>query len=115
MAAAFKGELVVVHVEPDQGVRQAQTVEDERRLRATLQLADELGAEVVRLRGKVADELIAYAQAHHVTHLVIGHPTHSRWEEFLHGSVTNAILRTLRGVDVHVIAEQDHGHGKDKG
>jgi hypothetical protein len=33
----------------------------------------------------------------------------------LHGSVTNAILRTLRGVDVHVIAEQDHGHGKDKG
>ena len=94
-------------------MRQAQTVEDERRLRANLQLADELGAEVVRLRGKVADELIAYAQAHHVTHLVIGHPTHSRWAEFLHGSVTNDILRTLRGVDVHIIAEQARAKDKD--
>ncbi len=107
MAAAFKGELVVVHVEPYQGVRQAQTVEDERRLRAALQLADELGAEVVRLRGKVADELIAYARAHSVTHIVIGHPTHNRWEEFLHGSVTNDLLRKLRGVDVHVIANPE--------
>ncbi len=105
MAAAFKGELVVVHVEPDQGVRQARTVEDERRLRSALQLADELGAEVVRLRGKVSEELIAYAQTHNVTHIVIGHPTHSRWEEFLHGSVSSDILRKLRGVDVHVIAD----------
>jgi len=107
MAAAFKGALVVVHVEPNQGVRQAQTVEDERRLRSTLQLADELGAQVVRLRGKVADELLAYARAHNITHIVIGHPTHSRWEEFLHGSVTNDILRKMRGVDVHVITQRD--------
>jgi two-component system sensor histidine kinase KdpD len=108
MAAAFKSALVVVHVEPDQGVRRAQTVEDERRLRATLQLADELGAQVVRLRGKVVDELMAYACAHHITRIVIGHPTPSRWEEFLHGSVTNDLLRKMRGVDVHVITEHDH-------
>jgi two-component system sensor histidine kinase KdpD len=107
MAAAFKGVLVVVHVEPDQGVRRAQTVEDERRLRTTLQLADELGAQVVHLRGKVAAELMAYARAHNITHIVIGHPTHSRWEEFLHGSVTNDLLRKMRGVDVHVITERD--------
>jgi hypothetical protein len=41
-------------------------VEDElvlrRALRANLQLADELGAQVVRLPGNVAAELIAYAQ-----------------------------------------------------
>ena len=105
MAAAFKGELLVVYVEPDQGARQAQTVEDERQLRKNLQLADELGAQVVRLRGKVSDELIAYAKAHNVTHIVIGHPTHSRWEEFLQGSVSSDILRKMTGVDVHVIAE----------
>lgn len=61
---------------------------------------------MVRLRGKVADELIAYARAQNVSHLVIGHPTHTRWEEFLHGSVTHDILRKMPGIDVHVIAEQ---------
>jgi two-component system sensor histidine kinase KdpD len=46
--------------------------------------------------------------------MVIGHPTHSRWEEFLHGSVTNDLLRKMRGVDVHVIAERDQGRRKDR-
>ena len=82
-------------------------MEDERRLRATLQLADELGSQVVRLRGKVADELMAYACAHNITHMVIGPPTHSRWEELLHGSVTNDPLRKMHGVDVQVITERD--------
>lgn len=107
MAAAFKGELVTVHVEPASGHRQPQSVEEERQLRANLQLANELGAKVVRLRGKVSDELIEYARANDVSQLVIGHPTHSRLEEFLHGSVTNDILRTLPGIDVHVIAGKE--------
>ena len=106
MAAALRGDLLVVYVEPTSGRRQAQTVEEERQLRATLQLAHELGAKVVRLRGKVSEELIAYAQANQISQLVIGHPTHGRWQEFLHGSVTNDILRKMNGVDVHVIGEQ---------
>lgn len=109
MAAGLRGELVVVHVDPSEGRRQAQSVQDDRRLRANLQLADELGAKVVRLRGKVADELIKYAREHNVTHLILGHPSHSRWEEFLHGSVTGSILRHMPGVDVHIIAEPDRG------
>jgi two-component system, OmpR family, sensor histidine kinase KdpD len=104
-AAAVKGELIVVHVDPSEGRRQAQSVEDERHLRANLQLADELGANVVRLRGKVSEELIEYAMANHVSQLVIGHPSHSRWEEFLHGSVTGDILRKMPGIDVHVVGD----------
>jgi two-component system, OmpR family, sensor histidine kinase KdpD len=107
-AAALKGELIVVYVEPAEGRRQAQRIEDERRLRANLQLADELGATVVRLRGKVSAELIAYARTVHASQLVIGHPTHGRWSEFLHGSITGDVLRKLPGIDVHVIAERDH-------
>jgi K+-sensing histidine kinase KdpD len=42
-----------VYVEPTQGERGPQTVEEERQLRKNLQLGDELGATVVRLRGKV--------------------------------------------------------------
>ncbi len=114
MASALKVELTVVHVEPVRGPRATLTVEQERQLRKNLQLADELGAAVVRLRGKVVDEIIAYSSTHDVAGIVIGHPSHSRWEELLHGSVTAALLRRLPGMDVHVIAERDHAHAKDR-
>ena len=104
MAAALRAKLVLVYVEPQEGHRQTRTIEDERELRSNLQLADELGATVVRLRGKVADELIEYAKTNNVGNVVIGHPTHGRITEFLRGSVTNELLRELPGIDVHVVA-----------
>ncbi|HLJ69618.1 MAG TPA: universal stress protein [Chloroflexota bacterium] len=110
MASALKGGLVVVYVEPSEGHRQAQTNEQERQLRENLHLADRLDARVVRLRGKVSEELIAYARANNVSQIIIGHPSHSRLEEFLHGSVTSDILRELPGVDVHVVADADRTH-----
>ena len=112
MAAALKGELIVVYVEPTSGRRRAQTTEDERQLRANLQLADELGATVVRLRGNVAEELIEYARANRIVSIVIGHPQHGRWEEFLHGSVSSRILHDMPGIDVHVVANRPQtAHG----
>jgi len=106
LASALKAEFIVVTVEPERGPRQAQTIEEDRQLRTGLQLADDLGATVVRLRGHIVDELVAYAQAHNVTQVVIGHPTHSRWYEFLHGSVSRDLLRRLPGVDIHVYADR---------
>jgi len=49
-----------------------------------------------------------------VTHVVIGHPTHSRWYEFLHGSVTRDLLRRLPGVDIHVYADRGRARHKEK-
>jgi two-component system sensor histidine kinase KdpD len=114
LAAALKAGLVVVTVEPERGPRAAQTIEQERQLRTSLQLADDLGATVARLRGKVSDELVAYARARGVTHVVIGHPTHSLWYEILHGSVTRDLLRKLPGVDIHVYADRGGDRRKDK-
>ena len=102
-AAALKSDLVVVYVEPDQGRRQLRTNEQERQLRANLQLADEFGASVVRLRGNIAEEVIAYAREQRVATLVIGPPTHGRWADFVFGSVTQDILRAAQGMDVHVV------------
>jgi two-component system sensor histidine kinase KdpD len=103
MAAALRGELIVVYVEPVDGRRQAHSLEDERQLRANLQLADELGARVVRLRGAVSAELIAVAQSNRVSHVVIGHSTHGRLHEFLHGSVTFDLLSKMPEIDVHIV------------
>ena len=106
LAAALKGALIVVHVEPTEDKRKVRSADDQRQLDANLQLADDMGAEVVRLEGKVADQLITYARAHHVSQLFIGHPSHSRWEELLHGSVTAEILRKAPGINVHVIGDR---------
>ncbi len=109
IAAAIKADLIVVHVQPDRGARAAQTVEDDRHLRANLQLADELGAQIVRLRGDVVEELVAYAQANSVTQIVIGQPRRGRWAELLQGSVTHDLLRKVRDMDVVVVADPGKG------
>jgi two-component system sensor histidine kinase KdpD len=106
LAAALKGELIVVHVEPTEARRKPRSSEDERQLQANLQLAEDLGAEVVRLQGRVSDEIISYARSNHVSQLFIGHPTHGRWEELLRGSVARDILRKLPSLHVHVIGDQ---------
>ncbi len=113
LAAALKGELIVVHVEPVERRRKPQSVEDERQLATNLQLAEDLGAQIAHLRGKVAEELIAFARMHHVSHLFIGHPSHRRWEEFLRGSVTSTILHQAPGVSVHAIGDTSHAHTRE--
>ena len=114
LAAALKGELIVVHVEPAEERRRPQSPEEERRLKAHLQLAEDLGARVVSLRGKVSNELIEYARANHVSQLFIGRPTHSRWEELLRGSVTSDILHKMPSIHVHIIAEAAGGSQKQR-
>lgn len=104
MAAALKSEFVVLHVEPKETRRRPQSLDEDRQLRSNLQLADELGATVVRLRGDVAEELTHFVKVNDVAHLVIGHPSHSRLHEFLHGSVTSKILRAVPEIDVHLVA-----------
>lgn len=114
IASALKADLVVVHVEPERGGRAAQTVADERQLRANLQLADELGAQVVRLRGRVADEVVAYARAQKVTQLIIGQSARGRWQEVVQGSVTHDLLRKAQGIDVLVVADPDQARQRDR-
>jgi two-component system sensor histidine kinase KdpD len=104
LAAALKSEFIVVHVEPSEGRRKPRHAEDQRRLQENLQLAEDLGAKVVSLEGKVSDELISYARANHVSQIFIGQPSHGRWEELLRGSVTADILRKMPSLHVHVIA-----------
>lgn len=105
LAAGLKGGITAVHVDPTEGRRRLHDARDERQLRENLEFAAGLGARVVTVRGKVADELIKYARETHASHLFIGHPSHGRWEEFLRGSVTRDLLRKMPGIQVHVIAE----------
>jgi two-component system, OmpR family, sensor histidine kinase KdpD len=73
-------------------------------LTESIRFAEELGARVVRLKGrKVADALIDFARREGVTHVVFGQTARSRWQILLHGSVINRFLSEVREATVQVV------------
>jgi len=75
-----------------------------RRLEEHVVLAEDLGAEVIRLQSTdIARTLVEVAKERQVTQLVLGQPTRSRWEEILRGSMINRLLRLHVGIDIHLV------------
>lgn len=86
--------------------------EDEQRMPAAtkavlqenIRFAEELGANIVCLRGNnVADALIKFAKAHAVTQIVFRQSARSRWEIFWRGSILNRFLNEVKDATVHVV------------
>jgi two-component system sensor histidine kinase KdpD len=73
-------------------------------LQENIRFAKELGAEVVKLKGRrVADALIEFARHEGITHVVFGQSARSRWDVLLHGSVINRFLGEVRDATVQVV------------
>jgi two-component system, OmpR family, sensor histidine kinase KdpD len=94
-----------------EGRRSLQLDERQRdRIADTLRLAVTLNGEAVTIPGgsrRIADDVLAYARANNVTHIVIGKSTRSRWFELLHGSVVHELVRRSGNISVHVIAGEE--------
>jgi two-component system sensor histidine kinase KdpD len=101
MATSLKCDWVVLYVEaPGQRI----SASDRDALVQNLQLAQELGAQTVTLSGlNPAEEVLAYAQAHNATKIVVGKPTHPRWRDKLFGSMLDQLVRRSGDLDVYVI------------
>lgn len=92
--------------------RSAQLGEAERdRIADTLRLAERLGGETATLpsQGRIADDVVAFAREHNVTHVVIGKSTRSRWFELVNGSVVHDLLRRSGPISVLVVAGEEAG------
>lgn len=91
--------------------RSLQLTEEERdRIADTLRLAQALGGEPVTIPGgdrRIADDVIAFAQAHNITQVIIGKSTRSAWFELLNGSVVRDLVRRCGNISVHVIAGEE--------
>jgi two-component system sensor histidine kinase KdpD len=73
-----------------------------------LRLAERLGASTITLPGrKIADEVIAYAEANNITQIVIGKSDRPRWFEMLHGSVVHDLVRRSGPISVHVVSADE--------
>jgi two-component system sensor histidine kinase KdpD len=77
------------------------------RVADTLRLAEALGGEAITIPSgdrSIADDVISFAEANNVTHIIVGKSTRSRWFEILHGSVVHELVRRSGNISVHVIA-----------
>lgn len=73
-------------------------------LQENIRFAEDLGAKVVKLKGRnVADALIDFARREGITHVVFGQSARSRWDVLVHGSVINRFLREVRDATVQVV------------
>ncbi|MBN1136485.1 MAG: sensor histidine kinase KdpD [Anaerolineae bacterium] len=108
LADQLNAEWFALHVEPIGDARMSEA--DRDRLARSLRLAEELGGRVVSLPGiSVAEEAVAYAQAHNITRIVVGRSPRKRWTDRLRrpnrvrGDVAERLIRAAPAIDVHVV------------
>ena len=104
LAVRLNAEWIAAYVETPNHPNLPQA--DQNRVTQTLQLAESLGAQAVRLNGRsVAETVVNYALSRNVTRLVAGKPLRPRWRELLQGgSLIDQIVRLSQDLDVYVIS-----------
>jgi two-component system sensor histidine kinase KdpD len=86
----------------------ALSAKDEQALQELFLLALDLGGEVQELSGAdPAAAIIAFAQEHQVTFIVMGQSARSRIDEVVRGSIVNRIMRETRNIDIAVVSDPE--------
>jgi two-component system sensor histidine kinase KdpD len=88
----------------------------QRRLVDNIQMAQAMGAEVVKLEGTdVAEALLRFAREKGVTLLIVGQSTRSAWHRMRHGSVVERLVNNADGLDVQVVSFTEAARRQDSG
>ncbi|MCY7321732.1 MAG: sensor histidine kinase KdpD [Phormidesmis sp. CAN_BIN36] len=70
-------------------------------------LCQEFGGQFVRVTGQDKSRAIAaVAKDYRITQIVIGESQQSRWKMLWRGSLTQQLLKSLKNIDVHIIATE---------
>jgi two-component system sensor histidine kinase KdpD len=105
MAQAVNGELYVVYVD----IGGDDDPDRQRSLQANFRFAENLGAQVVRLKAKdVAAGMAEFVREKHITQVIFGHSATSGWRRYLFLSAVHRFLRDAPAVDVHIVKQQLH-------
>jgi two-component system sensor histidine kinase KdpD len=68
--------------------------------------------EITIKRDDVAEEIVDYAMEHYITRIILGQSKRTRWEEIIHRSIFNKILRKTKNIDVFIVADRSEVHGE---
>jgi two-component system, OmpR family, sensor histidine kinase KdpD len=103
MARRMDAELYVLHVQREFAPRE----EDPKVLETNLKFAENLGAQVVKLKGaSVADTIAEFVRGRHVTQVIFGRAPIRDWRKYLYLSVVHRFLRESPPVDVHIVTQE---------
>jgi len=103
MARRMDAELYVVYVERELGPRE----ENPQVLQTNLRFAENLGAQVVKLKGRsVADTIAEFVRNKHITQVIFGRAPVRDWRKYLYLSVVHRFLRESPAVDVHIVTQE---------
>jgi two-component system sensor histidine kinase KdpD len=106
MADRLRAPWTAFHVETTRSLRFSE--EERDRISDALRLAERLGGETTITPGHdPVEEIMRYAQANNVSHIVIGQSAKSRIAELLQGSVTHELMRRAGAISVHVVAPRE--------
>jgi two-component system sensor histidine kinase KdpD len=104
MARRLDAEFYVVYVELTAG----ETPENQRSLAANLQFAQDLGAIVVRAKGRsVAHAVAELVREKRITQVIFGRTAVKGWRRFLYLTAVHRFLREAPAVDVHIVTHED--------
>jgi two-component system sensor histidine kinase KdpD len=103
MAQRIDAELYVLYID----VGADEDPEDQRSLAQNLRFAENLGAKVIRSKGKnVAEEVARIVREHHITQVVFGRSAQKGWKRYLYLSAIHKFLRDAPPVDVHIVTQE---------
>jgi two-component system sensor histidine kinase KdpD len=110
MAGRLSSDWFVVYVETPKESPDRIDAEAQRHLHDHIELARELGAEVVRLKASdPVASLLDFARSHGVGHIIIGRSHQPWWRQVLAQSVPLRMVREAAGFDVHIVSlDEDH-------
>jgi two-component system sensor histidine kinase KdpD len=103
MAQRIDAELYVLYID----VGADEDPQDQRSLAQNLRFAENLGAKVIRSKGKnVAEEVAKIVREHHITQVVFGRSAQKGWKRYLYLSAIHKFLRDAPPVDVHIVTQE---------
>jgi two-component system sensor histidine kinase KdpD len=103
MAEAMGGELYVLHVESER----AETEKRRRSLDANIQFAENVGATVVRLKGKSVPEVTAeYVAKNRITQAIFGRSAVKGLKKYLYYRALQQFMTDAPHVDLHIVTQQ---------
>jgi two-component system sensor histidine kinase KdpD len=104
IAARLGARWYAVYVETPREAPGRISDKDRDMLTRNIQMAESLGATVVRVKAdRAADGLIAFAKREGISHVIFGQTARGRWEILMKGSTLNRFLEEVRDAAVQVV------------
>jgi two-component system sensor histidine kinase KdpD len=108
LAGRLNTDWYVVYVETPNEAPTRIDSEAQRHLLQNLEMARELGAQIVRLKADdPVDALLDFARSHNVSSLIVGRSTQPRWRRLLGRTPVQRLVEQAEGLDLHIVSFEE--------